>query len=38
MEHIISVLTELLDGLAPTTWFLMLGLLFSLNFLRKALS
>ena len=37
MEHIISIVTEILNGLGPTTWFLMLGLLFSINFLRKAL-
>jgi hypothetical protein len=38
MEYIISVLIPLLGGLAPTTWFLLLGLLFSFSFLRKALS
>ena len=38
MEYIITVLTELLSGLAPTTWFLLLGLLFSFSFLHKALS
>ena len=38
MDLLISSAAELMDGFAPTTWFLLLGILFSLGFLRKALS
>ena len=37
MEPLISIATELWNALAPTTWFLVLGLLISLSFLNKTL-
>lgn len=37
MEPLISVATEFWSALAPTTWILILGLLISLSFLKKAL-
>jgi hypothetical protein len=37
MESLISIATELWNALAPTTWFLVLGLLISLNLLKKTL-
>jgi hypothetical protein len=36
MESLVSIVTEFWDTLAPTTW-LILGLLISLSFLKKAL-
>ena len=38
MEVLTSNVAVFLGELAPTTWFLLLGLLFSVSFLRKALS
>jgi hypothetical protein len=32
-----SIATELWNSMPPTTWFFVLGLLISFNFLRKAL-
>jgi len=37
MEALISIATEFWNALAPTTWFLVLGLLVSLSFLKKVL-
>ena len=37
MESLISIATEFWNALAPTTWFLVLGLLISLSFLKKVL-
>jgi hypothetical protein len=37
MEPMISMAAEFWNALAPTTWFLVLGLLISLSFLKKAL-
>lgn len=37
MDLLISVATELWQTMAPTTWFLVLGLLISFSFLKKAL-
>lgn len=37
MEPLVSLLTELWNAMPPTTWLFVLGLLISLNFLRKAL-
>jgi len=37
MDLLISSAIELWETTAPTTWFLLLGLLVSFNFLRKAL-
>jgi len=37
MEALISIATEFWNALAPTTWFLVLGLLISLSFLKKVL-
>ena len=37
MEALISIATEFWNALAPTTWFLLLGLLISLTFLKKVL-
>ncbi len=37
MEAFFSMAAALWNGMAPTTWFLVLGLLFSLSFLKKVL-
>jgi len=37
MDLLISTATEFWGTLAPTTWFMVLGLLISLNLLRKTL-
>jgi len=37
MELLISMAAELWNALTPTTWFLVLGLLISLSFVKKAL-
>ncbi len=37
MDFLISVAVEMWNTLAPTTWLMLLGLLVSFNFLRKAL-
>jgi len=37
MEHLTTMMIEFLASLAPTSWFLLLGLLISLNYLRKTL-
>ncbi len=37
MEPLISMATGLWSALAPTTWFLLLGLLISFNLLKKIL-
>jgi hypothetical protein len=37
MDLLISVATELWGTMAPTTWFLVLGLLISFSFLKKTL-
>ena len=38
MDLFISFAIEMWNTLPPTTWFLVLGLLISINFVRKALS
>ena len=37
MDLLISMATELWATLAPTTWFMVLGLLISINLLKKTL-
>ena len=37
MDLLISFASELWEATAPTTWLMLLGLLISLNFLRKTL-
>lgn len=37
MEQLITFATEWWDKLVPTSWMLLLGLLISIHFLRKAL-
>lgn len=37
MEPLVSLVTELWSTTPPTTWLFVLGLLVSLNFMRKAL-
>jgi hypothetical protein len=37
MEALVSLVTELFNTMPPTTWLFVLGLLISLNFIRKAL-
>ena len=37
MEHLTTIMSEFLASLAPSFWFLLLGLLISLNYLRKTL-
>ncbi len=37
MDLLLSVATDIWDSLAPTTWLLLLGLLVSYTFLKKAL-
>ncbi len=37
MDLLISMANELWQTMAPTTWFLILGLLISINFLKKTL-
>lgn len=37
MDLLISVATDLWQTMAPTTWLLVLGLLISFSFLKKAL-
>jgi hypothetical protein len=37
MDLLISMLTQFWNTLAPTTWFMVLGLLISLSLLKKTL-
>lgn len=37
MDLLVSVASELWHAMAPTTWFLVLGLLISFSFLKKTL-
>jgi hypothetical protein len=37
MEPLVLLVTELFNTMPPTTWLFVLGLLISLNFIRKAL-
>ena len=38
MDYLALLMTDLLNSTAPTTWLFLLGLLISLNYLRKTLS
>ena len=38
MDYLTVLVTEFMDSTAPTTWLFLLGLLISLNYLRKTLS
>ncbi len=38
MDYLVMVMTDLMDSTAPTTWLFLLGLLISLNYLKKTLS
>ena len=38
MDYLVMQVTELMSSTAPTTWLFLLGLLISLNYLRKTLS
>lgn len=37
MDLLMTMITSILDAMAPTTWILVLGTLISFNLLRKAL-
>ena len=38
MDYLVMLMTDFMGSTAPTTWLFLLGLLISLNYLKKTLS
>ena len=38
MDYLVMLMNEFMGSTAPTTWLFLLGLLISLNYLRKVIS
>lgn len=38
MDYLVMLMKDFMDSTAPTTWLFLLGLLISLNYLKKTLS